>query len=429
MKKSIKLLENFKKKFFTDIVGFDSVKEELFQFCDMILNPYVYRKLHVRIPHGILLYGAPGCGKTTIAQELANICADKVYFIDGAMCDDILQNEILEKLKEASDSEGRFVILIDNLDKFCARDVNSPVYDTLSDLMQTFINEDNEECFFIATSGEIESLPYGLMRKNTFEYTIHVDTPTYEDTKKLVQYFAKIYPVASNVNLDDIDKLFFNESCAYIIKVFDTAGKIAGGDRRFEITTEDFVIAHIVEQGYAVFDGEPNETSAWHEAGHLVVCELMTPGCVSIAYVSNGDYSDSVVSRWQSLPANQLVISALAGKAACEIQFGKKAEGTSSDLNKARNYLFDLMYKSGSYGFLGLEATSGVHDSENSTFERETIVRAELQRNLFKAQTMLAQNREFLEKTANALMQKSYLLHSDIEEIKKNCTIHPIEGV
>ena len=416
---------------FSNIIGYESVKDELLRYCDMIRNPEVYLKLNVRIPRGVLLYGAPGCGKTTIAFDLVNVCDGKLYLLDGGQPDDMFGAELLETFKKVDDSGKRSVIMLDNLNKYGAREHDSKVYELLNDFMPFYTDTslDEKDCFIIATISSKKMIPDFLYRKNTFEYRVHIGYPSFEDTQKIVWHYSTQYPIASDMNLNDIEKLMFDQSCYDITKVFNTAGRNAGYERRYKITTDDFVKAYIFERDRAIFAEKPDEVCAWHEAGHLVASELMAPGCVSIAYIAGGDGSEGGVVRWQILPTNQLVVSALAGKAACEMQFGMDTDGSSSDLKKARDFLFDEIYETGSYGFLGFEATTEVRDSEHSTFERETIVRAELQRSLLMTQKILNQNREFLEKTAKALLERAYLLNSDIEKIKSTCTIHTIEGV
>ena len=61
----------------------------------------------------------------------------------------------------------------------------------------------------------------------------------------------------------------------------------------------------------------------------------------------------------------------------------------------------------------------------NPTAERSAdyVVRAELERYMRIARELLIKNREFLEKAASALSQKGYLLHSDIQKIRKSITV------
>src|SRR3954447_11680155 len=56
---------------FADVAGIDEAKDELTEVVDFLRHPEKYRKLGGRIPHGVLLSGAPGTGKTLLARAVA----------------------------------------------------------------------------------------------------------------------------------------------------------------------------------------------------------------------------------------------------------------------------------------------------------------------------------------------------------------------
>src|SRR5205814_7716025 len=56
---------------FADVAGIDEAKQELSEVVDFLRSPEKYRRLGGRIPHGVLLSGAPGTGKTLLARAVA----------------------------------------------------------------------------------------------------------------------------------------------------------------------------------------------------------------------------------------------------------------------------------------------------------------------------------------------------------------------
>ena len=56
------------KNAFEKIIGYEEIKEELMQICDMIKNRERYEALGAKLPHGILLHGDPGLGKSLMAE-------------------------------------------------------------------------------------------------------------------------------------------------------------------------------------------------------------------------------------------------------------------------------------------------------------------------------------------------------------------------
>ena len=61
--------------------------------------------------------------------------------------------------------------------------------------------------------------------------------------------------------------------------------------------------------------------------------------------------------------------------------------------------------------------------SESLNARNESVKQAELERYIFKTRNILIQNREFLEKIADALVEKETLLYSDIKAIRESVEI------
>ena len=55
--------------------------------------------------------------------------------------------------------------------------------------------------------------------------------------------------------------------------------------------------------------------------------------------------------------------------------------------------------------------------------KNEAVTHAELERYMLKARDILLKNKDFLEKAADALMEKETLLYSDIRRIRESTVI------
>ena len=77
-----------KKNCFESIIGYNAIKLELSRIIDQLTNPEKYVALGVTEPHGLLLHGAPGVGKSTMAHCLIKasgrtpfVCRKDVLFL------------------------------------------------------------------------------------------------------------------------------------------------------------------------------------------------------------------------------------------------------------------------------------------------------------------------------------------------------------
>ena len=55
---------------FDKVIGYETIKNELLQICDMIHNREVYEELGAKLPQGILLYGDRVSAKPLLQSAL-----------------------------------------------------------------------------------------------------------------------------------------------------------------------------------------------------------------------------------------------------------------------------------------------------------------------------------------------------------------------
>ena len=120
------------------------------------------------------------------------------------------------------------------------------------------------------------------------------------------------------------------------------------------------------------------------------------------------------------------ILTCLAGKAAVELYYSEEcADGCANDINRAFNYIRKEISEQAycGFGMIDVAVMRFPDTSESMNSRNEAVTQAELERYMIKTKDILLKNRAFLEKAAEALMEKETLLYSDICEIKKNVDI------
>ena len=74
----------FKNNGLSEVIGLNSVKEDLFYYFDFINNADEYKKWNVQIPKGVLLVGPPGTGKTLLVKAIAKNSGIPVIHTTGS---------------------------------------------------------------------------------------------------------------------------------------------------------------------------------------------------------------------------------------------------------------------------------------------------------------------------------------------------------
>lgn len=416
---------------FDKVIGYETIKNELMQVCDMIHNKDVYEKLGAKIPSGILLFGDPGLGKTLMAKCFMEECGLESFTVRKIKSDDFAGyiTEMFQKAKEKAPS----IIFLDDMDKFANEDSNHRDAEEYVAVQAGIDEVRGSGVFVLATVNEMYKLPKSLTRTGRFDKKIEVQCPSGEDSIKIIKHYLSGKKVSEDVNVDDLSKMISYSSCADLETILNEAAIMAAHQRKECIEMADIIKAVLrmeydAPDDYIKVPDENMRRVAFHEAGHLVMSEILAPGSVGIASLrtTGRDGSRGFVRRCKRLPKrcdDSLV--ALAGKAAVEMFFGGCADGCDSDIKRAYNNIRDEISESGTCGFGMVDVANRrfPETSESLNSRNESVVQAELERQMIETRTILVNNKEFLEATAQALMEKGTLLYSDIQKLRQSVTI------
>lgn len=409
---------------FYSVIGYENVKQELREIADMIKNIAEYRRLGASWPHGLILYGEPGVGKTMMATAFVKECGVKNYTLRRTIGTDEFLHELKAIFKEAA-ANTPSVILLDDMDKFVSEE-NKPVeYNALQACMDEV---KDSGVFVIGTVNETRGFPPSLMRSGRFDRKIEVGTPTGEDAVNIVRHYLSGKKLADDVHFSDVAKMMSRKSCADLEGMINEAAIYAGYERAEKIGMKHLVRAvlrNIFKSADAPdwekLSDEDKRKTAYHEAGHAVVLELLSPGNVGIISIKSGIRFATkgfvgISERLKNI--SDKVVLLLAGKAAVEMALGQFDNGAHEDLNWAISCLTPSFGTT--YGADYLRLGKG-EDSESQTFMREVTIRTEIERYTMTARKMLAENRAFLDAVANELLEKETLLNSDMARL---CAIY-----
>ena len=102
---------------FDKVIGYETIKNALLQICDMIHNKEIYEKMGAKLPHGILISGDPGQGKTLMSKNFIKETGLKSYIIRRNKGNDDFIKDVTETFKKAKENLPS-IIFLDDIDKF-----------------------------------------------------------------------------------------------------------------------------------------------------------------------------------------------------------------------------------------------------------------------------------------------------------------------
>ena len=191
--------ERFVMSAFDKIIGYEKEKEELYQLCDMAKNPEKYAALGVKLPHGILLHGVPGVGKTLMASALIEEMGENRnrYVLRKDKSNEEFVESISKTFQDAK-AHAPSVIFLDDIDKFSA-DSDSRNPEELIAVQSGIDEVKGADVFVVATANEIRELPRSLRRPGRFDRILEICPPNRREAVEIVRHYLKGKKVADDV--------------------------------------------------------------------------------------------------------------------------------------------------------------------------------------------------------------------------------------
>jgi transitional endoplasmic reticulum ATPase len=243
-----------------DLVLNPRTKRELRQMQIMLENPAHARELGVEPPTGILLKGAPGTGKTTIARVLANEAKCKFFSITPADINQMYVGVSEQRVKELfgrARSNAPSIIFIDEIDALLpARQGGVAIHS--DKVVNQFLQEmdgmtPNSRVFIVGASNRPDMLDPAVRRGGRLSREIDIPLPDRDERLQLVDLFVKNVRLAADVDLGKIADDTAGWSGADLRALVNEAGlqaliRIAdseSGDADKTLSAEDFREAYI----------------------------------------------------------------------------------------------------------------------------------------------------------------------------------------
>jgi cell division protease FtsH len=434
---------------FADVAGIDEAKSELTEIVDFLRNPERYGRLGGRMPHGVLLSGAPGTGKTLLARAVAGEAHAAFFSISASEFIEAIVGvgasrvrDLFAKAKEAAPS----IIFIDELDavgrsrqgSVSVAGSNDEREQTLNQILTEMDGfESVEAVVVLAATNRAEILDAALLRPGRFDRRVAVLPPDRIGRRQILEVHTRSIPLADSVDLEALAATTPGMVGADLANLANEAALLAARRNHHCVETGDFTdslekILLGAPRGI-VLSATDRERTAFHESGHALV-GMLTPGADPVRKVSiiprgaalgvtlSAPDDDQVSYTREDLLGKIKV--ALGGRVAEEIVYGTITTGAESDIEQVTAIARQMVGRWGmseAIGFVSVLPSDGrapfMIGTDHTSEATQRIVDDEVRQLIDTAHrevtATLSEHRDQLETLARALLRNETLDEAD----------------
>jgi cell division protease FtsH len=462
------MMKGEEKVTFKDVAGIDEAKEEVQEIIDFLKDPKKFQKLGGRIPKGVMLIGPPGCGKTLLAKAIAGEADVPFFTISGS---DFVEMFVgvgaarVRDLFEQGKKNAPCIIFMDEIDAVGryrgagiggGHDEREQTLNALLVEMDGFNTQ--EGVILIAATNRPDVLDPALLRPGRFDRQIVIDMPDLRGREEILRVHVKDVPLSPDVDLGIIARGTPGFSGADLANLVNEAALLAARHDKKAVAMNDLEEARDKvrwgrERRSKVMDEKDKKTTAYHEAGHALVLELIeeTEPLHKVTIIPRGI---AYLGATMQLPEKDKyhhakkellgqIAGMLGGRVAEELVFGDITSGAQSDIKQATKIARMMVCEWGmsdrlgpvTFGereehiFLGKEIARTIDYSEKTAQEIDREVRLIIDECHQRAREIILANRNTLDTIAQALLEREVLEGKEISMLVRGETLPPLKGV
>ncbi len=372
-----------KKITFADVAGVDEEKAELQEVVDFLRNPKKFADIGAKIPHGILLSGAPGTGKTMLARAVAGEADVQFLSISGS---DFMEMYVgvgasrVRDLFEQAKKIAPAIIFIDEIDAVGRKrgsGMGGGHDEREQTLNQLLVEMDGfsrtEGVIVLAATNRPDILDPALLRPGRFDRQIYVNSPDAKGREEILKVHAKDKRLDDSVSLKTIALSTSGFTGADLANLLNEAAILAARENRPVLNMDDMNEAMMKilagpEKRSRVRLKKDLQITAVHEAGHAVAMHSL-PTHDPVHQISIIPRGRALGLTWTQpkedsnhLTRNEMyeqIVGLLGGRVAEALFLKDISTGASNDIDRASKLARDMIARYGMCESLGTVSYTG----------------------------------------------------------------------
>jgi 26S proteasome regulatory subunit T2 len=234
-----------------DIGGLETQIQEVREAVELpLMHPELYEEMGIKPPKGVILYGAPGTGKTLLAKAVANQTSATFLRIVGS---ELIQKylgdgpRLVRQLFQTAAEHAPAIVFIDEIDAIGTKRYESSsggereIQRTMLELLNQLDGfDDRGDVKVIMATNKIETLDPALIRPGRIDRKILFENPDQNTKRKIFTLHTSKMSLAPDVDIDEFVTQKDDLSGADVRAICSEAGLLALRERRMRVNVTDF---------------------------------------------------------------------------------------------------------------------------------------------------------------------------------------------
>ena len=451
---------------FIDVAGQEEAKQELQEIVEFLKYPEKFAALGARIPHGVLLLGPPGTGKTMIARAVSGEAGVPFFHLSGSEFVEMFVGVGASRVRDLFDNAKRnapAIVFIDEIDAVGrqrgaglggSHDEREQTLNQILVEMDGF--DSNSNVIVLASTNRPDVLDPALLRPGRFDRQVTLDLPDVKGRRAVLDVHVKGKPLDSSVSLEYIAKQTPGFSGADLANLVNEAAILAArrGKKRISMDEMNEAVDRVIagpERKSRVITEIEKKIIAYHEAGHTVAGYFSPRADIPykvtiVARGMAGGFTRSLPSDDRRLQDRSyyeaMMTMALGGHVSEEMVFGEMTTGAHDDIGKVTQIARNMVTQWGmssrlgprtfgkrqSMVFLGRDISEERDYSERTAEEIDDEVRRIIDEAHTRCRVVLREHRDSLDILAQRLIEVETVEGDDLLRILGPAEGRPIPG-
>jgi len=442
---------------FKDVAGAEEAKEEMQEVVEFLKNPQKFIQIGAKIPRGVLLYGAPGTGKTLMAKAVAGEAGVPFFSISGS---DFVEMFVgvgaarVRDLFEQAKKNAPCIVFIDEIDAVGRQrgaGLGGGHDEREQTLNQLLVEMDGfstgEAIIVMASTNRPDILDPALLRPGRFDRHILIDKPDVKGREAILGVHVQNKPLDDNINMEILAKRTPGFTGADLANMVNEAALLTARRNKNKIGMEELEesIERVIagpEKKSRVISEKEKRLVAYHEGGHAVVSYFLphTDKLHKISIIPRGraggytlllpEEDRNYITKSYLLDE---VTTLLGGRVAEALVLNDISTGAQNDLERASGIVRKMITEFGmseelgplTFGhkseevFLGRDISRDRNYSDAIAYAIDKEASHYMESSYKKAEKILQENMDKLHQVAARLIEQETLEGEEFEEIMR----------